>query len=204
MNDKQQSQKELKSDAAQQAQKQEHQSNAHDVKKQQVEKSTEQQSNESDAKKQQFEQSTEQQQKTSKSELELLREQLAATTETAKRAMADLINYRKRIEEERNSMTVFVTTAILLEIISILDNFKRAISVMAADQIPEDHRKGIESIAGQITALLNKYGVKEFESKDKKFDPYLHEAIAQAYMIGRKVLRPAKVKVGNGEKTTNQ
>ncbi len=153
------------------------------------------------------------QQPAPKTELELLREQLAAMTETAKRAMADLINYRKRAEEEKTSLAAFVNTAILLEIIMILDNFERALAAMAADEIPEDHKKGIQSIAGHLTSLLEKYGVKSFDSVSKKFDPAFHEAIAQipgekdiileeiekGYMTGDKVLRPTKVKVGNGE-----
>lgn len=147
-------------------------------------------------------------------QIESLKKQLAEMTETAKRLMADLINYKKQAEKEKVGLSAFVNTAILLEIITILDNFERAISAMAADEIPEDHKKGIQSIAGQLTSLLEKYGVKQFSAVGKKFDPSLHEAIAQApgekdvileeiekgYMAGDRVLRPAKVKVGNGEK----
>lgn len=146
--------------------------------------------------------------------LESLKKQLAEMTETAKRAMADLINYKKQAEKEKASLSAFVNTAILLEIITILDNFERAISAMATDQIPEDHKKGIQSIAAQLTSLLEKYGVKQFSAIGKKFDPAFHEAIAQApgekdivleeiekgYIVGDRVLRPAKVKVGNGAK----
>lgn len=149
------------------------------------------------------------------SELENLKKQFAEMTETAKRAMADLINYKKQAEKEKTSLAAFVNTAILLEIITILDNFERAISAMAADEIPEDHKKGIQSIAGQLTSLLEKYNIRAFGSVvGKKFDPAFHEAIAEApgekdiileeiekgYMAGDRVLRPAKVKVGNGEK----
>lgn len=145
-------------------------------------------------------------------EFENLKKSLAEMTETAKRAMADLINYKKQAEKEKISLSAFVNTAILFEIITILDNFERSLKAMAADEIPEDHKKGIQSIAAQLTSLLEKYGVRAFGSVAKKFDPAFHEAIASApgekdvileeiekgYMTGDKVIRPAKVKVGNG------
>lgn len=139
-----------------------------------------------------------------------LQQKLDLMTETCKRVVADLANYRKRAEEEKIALANFGNTKILIELLSVLDNFERALKAMESDNIPEDHKKGILGIQSQIKNLLEKYDVKPFESLNKKFDPNLHEAIAQGpgekdmiieeiekgYTIGDKVLRPAKVKVG--------
>ncbi|KKQ71985.1 MAG: GrpE protein, molecular chaperone GrpE [Candidatus Peregrinibacteria bacterium GW2011_GWC2_39_14] len=141
-----------------------------------------------------------------------LQQKLELMTEACKRTMADLANYRKRAEEEKLALASFGSAKILIELLSVLDNFERALKAMETDNIPEDHKKGIIGIQSQLKALLEKYDVKSFESLGNPFDPNFHEAIAETtgekgtiieeiekgYMIGDKVLRPAKVKVGNG------
>ena len=136
-------------------------------------------------------------------------------TDTAKRALADLQNYRKRTEEDKVQFVAFATTKLLIELLPILDNFGRAFA-----QVPEDIQKtewfkGALQIEQQLITVVRKQGVVEMPSQvGQKLDPAKHEAIAagpgeqdivteeyeKGFMVGERVLRPAKVKVGNGSK----
>lgn len=152
--------------------------------------------------------------------LEPLAEELAAAnkqiqdlTETAKRALADLQNYRKRAEEEKAQFVAFATSSLVMELVSIVDNFNRAFAHVPDDVRKTDWFKGALQIEQQFVGILRKQGVKEMESQlGKKLDLNIHEPILSSpgekdvvleefekgYMLGDKVLRPAKVKVGNG------
>lgn len=147
--------------------------------------------------------------------LEAANRQIQELTETAKRALADLQNYRKRVEEERGQFAQFAALALILELLPILDNFNRAFA-----QVPEEIAKtawfkGALQIEQQLAGIVRKQGVAEIPSSvGKPLDSKLHEAIAagpgekdiileefeKGYVLGDKVIRPAKVKVGNGEK----
>lgn len=147
------------------------------------------------------------------SQIEKLQKDLAQMTEAAKRAMADLQNFKKRSEEEKKSLQQFAAMSLILEFIPIVDNFKRA-----AQHIPDDISEnawvqGIINIEKQLTDLLLKQGLTEIKAENEIFDAQKHEALMQGpgekdkvievfetgYMLGDKVLKPAKVKVGQGE-----
>ena len=140
--------------------------------------------------------------------------QIQELTETAKRAMADLQNYRKQVEKERKDFAAFANVMLLVELLPILDSFNRAFS-----QVPEEIKKtewfkGALGIEQQLAAVMRKQGITEMESQiGKTLDTKIHEPITvgpgekdiiieefeKGYLLGKKVLRPAKVKVGNGE-----
>lgn len=132
-------------------------------------------------------------------------------TDTAKHALADLQNYRKRIEEERNQFAQFATVNLLLELLPVADNFQRAFAHIPDDLKKTEWFKGIVQIEQQLAGLFRKQGVVCLPSTvGQKLDPAKHEAIAvgegeqdvileefeTGYSLGGKVLRPAKVKVG--------
>lgn len=149
---------------------------------------------------------------TQPTELESLQQELAAMTETAKRALADLQNFKKRTEEEKKGLRQFAAMSLIIEILPVFDNFNRALA-----QIPEDIAEnqwvaGITNIAKQFKGIIEKQGLTEITTEGEKFDPVKHEALMQGpgekemiietfepgYMLGDKVLKPAKVKVGDG------
>ncbi|MFA6305422.1 MAG: nucleotide exchange factor GrpE [Candidatus Gracilibacteria bacterium] len=148
-------------------------------------------------------------------ELATLKEELAQMTETAKRTMADLQNYKRRVEEEKKSWAIFANLELIKNILPIFDNFKRA-QTHAPKDLNEETTKWSEGIGmsiNQLEKLLQDFGVKQIESLGQKFNPDLHEALAQGkgekdtvieelergYTLGDKILRHSKVKVGNGE-----
>lgn len=147
-------------------------------------------------------------------DLEAANKQIQELTETAKRALADLQNYRRRVEEERTQFVQFANVALILELLPILDNFQRAFAQVPEEISKSDWFKGALAIEQQLVAVVKKQGVTEMQSQvGKKLDPKSHEAIAtgpggkdtvieefeKGYMLGDKVIRPAKVKVGTHE-----
>lgn len=142
-------------------------------------------------------------------------DELSQMTETAKRTMADFQNYKRRVEEEKKSWAIFANLELIKNLLPIFDNFKRA-QTHAPKDANEETTKWLEGIGmsiNQLEKLLQDFGVKKIESLGQKFNPDFHEALAQdkgekdivleelesGYTMGDKVLRHAKVKVGNGE-----
>ncbi len=146
----------------------------------------------------------------SASEVELLRSQLAQMTETCRRALADLSNYKRFVDEQRKQAAWYGTAEILKDLLPIIDNFDRARTHMA--ELEPQHKEGLDAIYRQLNAGLQKNRVKPIEAVGKPFNATEHEVLTQApgadgiiveefekgYMIGDQVLRPAKVIVGNG------
>lgn len=146
-------------------------------------------------------------------ELAEAKKQIDDLTETAKRALADLQNYRKRIEEEKKSFTKFANVGLLLELLPVLDNFNRAAVSAPKDIQKTDWFKGMLQIEQQLTGVLKRQGVTEMPSSvGEPVDLNKHEPLSvgpgkkdtvieefeKGYLIGDKVIRPAKVKVGDG------
>lgn len=139
---------------------------------------------------------------------EQLKKDLAEMTELAKRTMADLQNLRRRNEEERGTLVKMANLNLIAQILPIVDNLDRAITHSPGDE----WAKGIEMSLGQLHSVLENFGVKRMECIGQPFNPDLHEAITQGpgpantvveelekgYLLGDRVIRHAKVKVGDG------
>ncbi|MBI2453339.1 nucleotide exchange factor GrpE [Candidatus Peregrinibacteria bacterium] len=144
--------------------------------------------------------------------LEEAEKQIENLTSTSKRALADLVNFKRRVEEEKKHFVHFANAGLLQEILQVVDNFERALSLVPENLKENDWVKGVISIENQLKTILVKQGVKEIKTLGEKIDPYLHEAIMtekgekniilevyeRGYMLDDKILRPAKVKVGDG------
>ncbi len=141
-----------------------------------------------------------------------LKEELTQMTETAKLAMADLQNLKRRTEEERAAVFAMASAELITRLLPILDNLNRA-----TQHIPEgadDWYKGVEMCITNLNTTLEEAGLTRMETTEKEFNPNLHEAVMQGpgkqniiteeleagYTLGERVIRHAKVKVGNGEK----
>ncbi len=147
-----------------------------------------------------------------KTDLEEGKKQIAALTETAARALADLQNFRRRSEEDKKSFVQFANSALILEILPTLDHFKRAFDNIPPELKNHDLITGFKQIEKSLLTALEKTGLITIEALGKAFDPHLHEALMEApgekglvieeitkgYLLFDRVLRPSKVKVGNG------
>jgi molecular chaperone GrpE len=141
-----------------------------------------------------------------------LKAQLEEMTEQAKRAMADLTNFKRRTEEDQHNFVAFALNGVMTELLPILDSLQRAIQHIPEDsEAGKEFGKGIIQISDHFQTALQKNGLAEINAQPgTPFDPNFHEALLQGegkkdvileefekgYMLGERVLRPAKVKVG--------
>ena len=127
------------------------------------------------------------------------------------RKTAEFDNFRKRVERDRKDMAEWAAADVLVEMLSVMDDFERALKAGApADAKP--YKDGVELIHRQLADLLKKRGVKPIEALGADFDPHLHQAVAyeevpgaregevvallaEGYKLGDRLLRPAMVKV---------
>lgn len=141
-----------------------------------------------------------------------LEEQLAAANEARLRALAEFQNYRRRTDEERESLKGFLLSGVMESLLPIVDNFDRAVESMNASTDIDKLREGISGIHRQLATVLEKNGVEQIVADGAAFDPNLHNAVMRVddanvpsdtvvevlqpgYTIGGRVLRPALVKV---------
>ncbi|MBU1151884.1 nucleotide exchange factor GrpE [Patescibacteria group bacterium] len=154
------------------------------------------------------------QQETNEQELsktDQLQEELEKMTETAKRAMADMQNLKRRMEEERFTIFANAKADFIKQILPILDNLERALSHTPKEA--KEWAKGLEMSVNQLEKVFEDAGLTKMETTGQPFDPALHEALMQSpgeqniiteeleagYQMGDRVVRHAKVKVGNGQ-----
>lgn len=144
-------------------------------------------------------------------EEKILEQELQDMTNMAKRAMADLQNYKRQVEEERKTLMTMSKVTILSEILPAIDNLQRALNHVPKDMQGNEWTKGIEAITKQLEAVLTNSGL-EVIATEGTADPNLHEIVTTipgeqdqilevlevGYKVGEKVIRPAKVVVGNG------
>ncbi len=134
------------------------------------------------------------------------------------RRRADFENYRKRVERDRVQAEKAATSRVCEQVLPILDNLDRALSVFPSDS---PLREGVEMIQRQLLALLEAEGVVAKDPTGEPFDPELHQALSyeavagyqdgtvveayrKAYFLGGRLLRPALVKVALGEGSGNK
>jgi molecular chaperone GrpE len=127
------------------------------------------------------------------------------------RKSAEFDNYRKRIERERREQADQAVVDLLQELLLVVDDFDRALTVDAGDGDPA-YRKGVELIHGKLHDILRKHGVRPFDALGADFDPNVHQAVVheaspdhpegevigelrKGYTINDRLLRPAMVKV---------
>ena len=143
--------------------------------------------------------------------IEALEKELADEKEKYLRLDAEYYNYRTRSLKEKQDAYDNALTKAVTEVLSVIDNFERALTAECADA---NFKKGVEMIFRQYTAILEKLGVKEIEAEGKPFDPNVHNAVSQitdenlgentvaavlqkGYIMGNKVIRHAMVTVAN-------
>ncbi|MCM8831056.1 MAG: nucleotide exchange factor GrpE [Candidatus Omnitrophica bacterium] len=128
------------------------------------------------------------------------------------RSCAEFENIRKRLEREKQEAIKYANEGIIVELLNILDDLERTVSLAENNKNLEVFLKGIEMVLAHLYELLKKYGVRPIEAQNKSFDPNLHEALLQeerndlpehtvieelqkGYLLHEKVIRTAKVKV---------
>jgi len=134
------------------------------------------------------------------------------------RAVAETENVRRRSEREKTDSAQFAFGRFAKDLLNVLDNFSRALDVIDPEQraqLPDGARsviEGIEAIQREMMSIFERHGIKRIPAKAQRFDPNLHQAIAEiptgdhppgtiidvaqeGYMIGGRLLREAMVTV---------
>ena len=141
-------------------------------------------------------------------------DKIKALEEALLRKEADLINYRKRKDEEVGRMLKYSKEDIAKDLLPIVDNFERAIS-LDDDNLDDELSKflsGFKMIYCHMEDLLKKYEIVAIDGVKKPFDPNYHQAVLtekvegfepgmvvevmqKGYLLKDKVIRHAMVKV---------
>ena len=130
-----------------------------------------------------------------------------------KRAQADLINYKRRSEQEKEEMSKFANSVLILSLLPVLDDLERALNSVPPRLAKLTWVEGIRLIGRKFHASLEAYGVTPIKAKGKPFDPNFHEAamssrgkegivvkeLQKGYKLRDRVIRPTKVAVGSGD-----
>ncbi|MBU0981841.1 nucleotide exchange factor GrpE [Patescibacteria group bacterium] len=141
-----------------------------------------------------------------------LQNDLSAMTETAKRAMADLQNFKRRTEEERAEIQIFANLQLLQAIFPAIDNLARAFDTLPDDLKDHEFIKGIEATEKNLLTALQDLGLETIDETGIPADPYLHEVLMEGegekgqvtkvfekgYAFKGKAIKAAKVEVGKG------
>jgi molecular chaperone GrpE len=143
------------------------------------------------------------------------RDLAAEYLDALQRERASFLNYKRRVEQDREEASYKATANVLKKLLGVVDDFDRAIA-----HLPEEARnvpwvEGVLAIHRKLNAVLESEGVEKIEAQDQPFDPNLHEAVAfddtgdghedtvaevyaNGYKVRDRVLRPAMVKVSRG------
>ena len=142
-----------------------------------------------------------------------LQEELKQAKEQCLRTLADFENTKKRLQREKAEDAKFATETVMRELLPILDSLDQALVAVDKQSDPEAIAKGVHLIYRQLLGLLEKEGVTRIAAVGERFDPHLHEAVAQVpadehhaegtiveevhvgYTWHGRVIRPAMVKV---------
>lgn len=144
-------------------------------------------------------------------ELEKLNQEL---TDKVKLAQAELVNYRRRKDEETANMLKYSNQNLIMEILPILDNFERAIKLDDNDLTDELSKflAGFKIMYASLNGALQKFGVEEISRVGEIFDPNQEQALLtdsladyqdeevlevlqKGYKLKDRVIRPASVKI---------
>ncbi|MEI6704979.1 MAG: nucleotide exchange factor GrpE [Deltaproteobacteria bacterium] len=152
-----------------------------------------------------------------------LEEQLEAKSKEASenwdrflRERADMENYRKRVNREKEELLNYGNKSLIEEILPIIDNLERALAHASEDGLAA-LVEGIRMTHGMLLSSLKKFGVSPLEAAGSTFDPAFHQAMAQVptdehapntvieeyqkgYMLKERLLRPAMVTVSTPSK----
>lgn len=143
-------------------------------------------------------------------DMDMLQAELQKFKELAARAQADLQNAKMRVERERSEVGAFATEEVLRRILPTLDNFRRAFVHLPSEFEGHEWVKGLRATEQEFFRQLEAVGLKRMSSADSLVDPSKHEVLMtgpgeagkilevfeEGYELNGKVLRPAKVRVG--------
>jgi molecular chaperone GrpE len=141
-----------------------------------------------------------------------IKKQLDESTDGWQRERADFLNYKKRIDRERDLQRSIVTGDLCKKFLVVLDDLERAMKNRPQDGDGANWADGIDLVIRKMQGILEMENIQRMPAENELFDPNRHEAVSseasdahesgaiievlqQGYLIGDRVLRPALVRV---------
>ena len=139
----------------------------------------------------------------------------AANWDKFVRERADLENYRRRVQKEKEELLKYGNEALILEILPVLDNMERALA-HSDEESQNAVVEGVRMTHTMLLGALKKFGVSPIDTgRGTAFDPAFHQAMCQVesddlppnvvveefqkgYLLNERLLRPAMVSVTKG------
>ena len=145
-------------------------------------------------------------------EAEELRKQLEAEQNKYLRLLADYDNFKRRTQIDKDLANKFRSQSLLSDILPVLDNFERALSLQTTSEESASVMKGVEMVQKSLIEAVSREGLEAIKAVGEPFDPNFHQAVMQeiddsaepgtvlqelqkGYILKGRVLRPAMVKV---------
>ena len=139
-----------------------------------------------------------------------LRDEIDTLNDQYKRLQAEYANYRRRTQEEKETIGIFANEKMLSELIPVIDSMERALD--ACTDKEDTMFKGVELVYKQLKDMITKFGVEEISRQGQIFDPSLEQALVvdsvdeyeddvvlevllKGYKLKDRVIRPASVKI---------
>ncbi len=129
------------------------------------------------------------------------------------RLRADFENTKKRLERDKQEAIKYANEKLLVEILSIVDNFDRAMLSLSEGHDPEKVKKGLKIAQEELHQVLERHGVQVIKTLGEPFDPKFHEAVAvvesnqdaregiivdeiqRGYLLNGRLIRPSRVRI---------
>jgi len=144
-----------------------------------------------------------------------LEAQVADLKDRYLRALAELENYRKRMQREMREIRARERLETVREFLTVFDHFEMAMAHAEESPDLDALKQGMQMILSEFRKVLENLGVERIDATGDEFSPELHEAVAQepseevpaghvlrqwksGYRLGDKLLRPAAVVVSSG------
>jgi molecular chaperone GrpE len=107
-----------------------------------------------------------------------LEQKIAELTEALQRERADIINVRRRHDEQIASLKTIVKANVVRDLLPVIDNFERALKHVPEDLKGNEYIKGVQGVVKQFETTLEDIGVTRIKTVGEVFDPVLHEAVS--------------------------
>lgn len=153
-----------------------------------------------------------------KTSLEQAQQEVAENLDTAQRAQAEMVNFRRRTDEDRIANAKYANSRLIANILPVLEELDLAIShTESSSEINDSFLEGIKLIQRKLTGVLESEGVAAIEAVGLMFNPMEHEAVGTeessevepgyitqilrpGFRLHDRVIRPAQVMVATTPK----
>ena len=128
------------------------------------------------------------------------------------KVFADMENLKRRLQNEHANTMKFMMQSFIEQLLPVVDNFERSLTVENPSEEIKNFLKGYEMIYNQLMQVLQSQGVEVIKTEGEEFDPNFHQAVMtvkddnfksnmiveelqKGYMLKDRVIRASLVKV---------